>query len=144
MPPLLYISRNRCTNGIPTAHACAWEKRAINIDTSASGKQTHPRIPAVYFQYTLIRADAREWSDTQIGYSARLTTSAGVSGSDSFAIDPAPLESRGIREGHQSDSKTSNTRCHVNLPIPERARSTLFQRMCAPLGETRKLVGLWL
>jgi hypothetical protein len=70
--------------------------------------------------------------------------SAGVSGSDSFAIDPTTLELGGIWEGHQSDSRTSGTQCHVNLPIPRRARSTVFQRMCAHLGETGKLVGPWL
>jgi hypothetical protein len=42
------------------------------------------------------QASASEWSDTQIGYSAWLTPSAGVSSSDSFAIDPAPLESGGF------------------------------------------------
>jgi hypothetical protein len=28
------------------------------------------------------------------------------------------LESRDIQEGHQYDPKTSDTSCHVNLPIP--------------------------
>jgi hypothetical protein len=61
--------------------------------------------------------------------------SVGESSSDSFAINPTTLELGGIREGHQSDSKTSGTKCQINLPIPGRARSTLFQWMCAPLGK---------
>jgi hypothetical protein len=70
-------------------------------------------------------------SNTRPGF----TPSVGVSDSDSFAINPATLESGGFWEGHQSSFKTSDTQCHENLSIPERARSTLFQRMCAPLGE---------
>jgi hypothetical protein len=35
--------------------------------------------------------------------------SASVSGSNSLAIDPTTLESGGIWEGHQSNSKTSST-----------------------------------
>jgi hypothetical protein len=41
----------------------------------------------------ITRAGVDEWSNTQIGNLAQLTPSAGVSGSDSFAIDPVPLES---------------------------------------------------
>ena len=57
--------------------------------------------------------------------SARLTLIAGVSGRDSFTIDPAPTRVRGIRDC-QSDPKTSDTQCHINLSIPGQARSTLF------------------
>jgi hypothetical protein len=93
---------------------------------------------------TITRASAGEWSDIQIGYSTRLTLSAGVSSSGSFTTDRAIQESGGIWEGHQYDLKNSDTLCHVYLPMSGWARSTLFQRMCAPLRETRKLVGQWL
>ena len=41
---------------------------------------------------TITLAGAGEWSDTQTENSAQLTLTAGVSGSDSFAIDHATLE----------------------------------------------------
>jgi hypothetical protein len=44
-------------------------------------------------------------SNTQPGF----TPSVGVSDSDSFAINPATLESGGFWEGHQSSFKTSDT-----------------------------------
>jgi hypothetical protein len=144
MPPPSLYKQEPAHRWHPNRTRLCMGKWDVNTDAPAFGKQTHPQIPAVCFQYTLIRAGASEWSVTQIGYLARLTPLVGVSGCDSFAIDPTPLELGGIQEGHQSDSKTSDTRCHVNLPIPRRARNTLFQWMCAPLGKTRKLVGPWL
>ena len=45
---------------------------------------------------TVTRASVGEWFDTQIENSARLTLTTGVSGSDSFTIDPAPTRVRGV------------------------------------------------
>jgi hypothetical protein len=42
MPPLLYIRRIRCTDGIPTAHACAWENELHTLTLQLSvSKLTH-------------------------------------------------------------------------------------------------------
>ena len=96
------------------------EKEPIRVTTEAVGpkglKSDAPSPEPVQASGLTLRSGTRPGSPL----------SAGVSGSDSLAIDPTPLESRGIREGLQYDSKTSDTRCHINLPIPGRARSTLF------------------
>ena len=100
MPPLLYISRNRRTDGIPTAHAIVWENEPQTLT---------PRLSVSILIHGSWRSAFNTLSPEPVqtsgltlksSTSAWLTPSAGVSSSDSFVIDPTPLELGGFQEGH--------------------------------------------
>ena len=106
-------------DGIPTTHACAWENKLstpmlwlpVSKLTLGSRRSIFNTPSSEPVQVSGLELRPGTWPCSPL--------SAGVSGSDSFAIDPTPLDLGSIWEGHQSGSKTSDTRCHVNLPIPK-------------------------
>ena len=82
-----HLLRNAWGNELPKS-MCQLCREGIHPHNHGNHGAQWPKT-----QRTITRAGAGEWSDTQIENSARLTLTAGVSDSDSFAIDPATLGS---------------------------------------------------